>query len=69
MAAIWIDLETVIPSEVSQTEKEKYHTISLFCGVYKEMIQMNLFIKQRQTRKLKRMNLWLPGDWVGGRDS
>ena len=52
-AAMQMDLEIVILSEVSQTEKEKYHTISLFCGVYKEMIQMNLFIKQRQTRKLR----------------
>ena len=32
-AATWIDLEFVIPSEVSQTEKEKYHMISLLCGV------------------------------------
>ena len=32
-AATWIDLEIVIPSEVSQTEKEKYHMISLLCGV------------------------------------
>ena len=26
-AATWMDLETVILSEVSQTEKEKYHDI------------------------------------------
>ena len=26
-------------------ENEKYHMISLICGIYKEMIQMNLFIK------------------------
>ena len=29
----WIDLETVIQSEVSQKEKNKYHMISLICGV------------------------------------
>ena len=28
-AATWIDLEIVILSEVSQTEKDKYHRISL----------------------------------------
>ena len=31
-AAIWMDLEIVILSEVSQTEKDKYHMISLICG-------------------------------------
>ena len=32
-AATWIDLEIVILSEVSQTEKEKYRMISLICGI------------------------------------
>ena len=32
-AATWMDLETVILSEVSQTEKDKYHMISLLCGI------------------------------------
>ena len=32
-AATWMDLEIIIPSEVSQTEKDKYHMISLKCGI------------------------------------
>ena len=28
----WIDLETVIQSEVSQKEKNKYHILTLICG-------------------------------------
>ena len=32
-AATWMDLEIVTPSEVSQTEKNKYHMISLICGI------------------------------------
>ena len=32
-AATWKDLEIVILSEVSQIEKEKYHMISLICGI------------------------------------
>ena len=32
-AATWMDLEILILSEVSQTEKDKYHTISLICGI------------------------------------
>ena len=31
--AIWVDLEMIILSEVSQTEKDKYHVISLTCGI------------------------------------
>ena len=31
--ATWVDLEIVILSEVSQTQKDKYHMISLICGI------------------------------------
>ena len=32
-AATWMDLEIIILSEISQKEKDKYHMISLKCGV------------------------------------
>ena len=32
-AATWMDLEIITGSEVSQTEKGKYHRISLICGI------------------------------------
>ena len=32
-AARWVDLEIIILSEVSQTEEDKYHMISLMCGI------------------------------------
>ena len=32
-AATWMDLENIILSEVSQTEKNKYYMISLTCGI------------------------------------
>ena len=32
-AATWMDLEIIKLSEVSQTEKYKYHMISLICGI------------------------------------
>ena len=32
-AAIWMDLEIVMLSEVSQTEKGKYSMIYLLCGI------------------------------------
>ena len=32
-AATWMDLEIITLSEVSQTEKDKYHRLSLMCGI------------------------------------
>ena len=40
----------IILSEVSQKEQDKYHTISLICGI-KNVIQMNLSVKQEQTHR------------------
>ena len=51
-AATKMDLEIVILSEVSQTEKQK-HVTSLICGIQKDMMQMNLFTKQKQTHRLR----------------
>ena len=32
-AATWMELETLILSEISQKEKDKYHIISLITGI------------------------------------
>ena len=32
-AATWMDLEMIILSEVSQTEKDKYHMTALLCEI------------------------------------
>ena len=32
-AATWVELEILVLSEVSQKEKDKYHIISLKCGI------------------------------------
>ena len=32
-AATWMQLEIIILSEVSQTEKDKYHMIPRICGI------------------------------------
>ena len=32
-APTWMDLEIIILSEVSQKENDKYHMISLICGI------------------------------------
>ena len=32
-AATWMDLEIIIPNEVSQEETDKYNMRSLICGI------------------------------------
>ena len=46
---MWVDRETVLLSEISQTEKEKYPYDSTYMWNLKKKkrIQMNLFIKQK----------------------
>ena len=36
IAAAWMDPGIVILSQVSQTQKDKYHRISLMCGILKK---------------------------------
>ena len=31
-ATVWMDLEIIMLSEISQSVKDKYHMISLICG-------------------------------------
>ena len=33
LATAWMDLENIVLSELSQSEKDKYDTISLVCGI------------------------------------
>ena len=66
-AATWMQLEILILSEVSQKEKDKYHMISLTCGI-SNMTQTNLSMKQTNlSMKLRDIEnrLWLLG-WGGG---
>ena len=30
---VWMDLDNIMLSEISQSEKDKYHMISLICGI------------------------------------
>lgn len=32
-ALTWIELEGIMPSEISQAEKGNYHMVSLICGL------------------------------------
>ena len=48
-AATWMDLEFIITSGASQTEKDKY-MMSLICGILK-MMEMNILRKQKETHE------------------
>ena len=49
---------TLTSSGISQKEKEKHCMISIICRLWKEMIPMNLFTKQKQTYRLR--------EWIFG---
>ena len=54
-AATWMDLEIIILSEVSQREKDKNHMIYHLCVESNKMTQMNLFTKQKQTHRHRKL--------------
>ena len=53
LAATWMDLEIIALGEVSQTKEEKY-CITPHVQNLKETAQINLVIKQKQTRTWRR---------------
>lgn len=60
-AETWMDLEIIIPSEVSQ--KDKYMK-SLICRT--KMTQMNLSTKQKQIQRYREQICGCQGGGVGG---
>ena len=32
-ATMWMDLESIMLGDINQSEKDKYHRISLLCGI------------------------------------
>ena len=61
---IQTDLESVIWSEISQTEKEKRHMTSLVCENQKEIIQMNLLRIQKETHRLRKQTHGCRGEGI-----
>ena len=65
-AATWMEPEIIILSEVSHTEEDKYHMISLICGIFKKMVQIKLIYKTETNSQTQKTNLWLPKGKGGG---
>ena len=64
-AATCMDLEIVILSEISQTDKDKYHMILLICGIFKNDRNV-LIYKTEIDSQTQKTNLWLPKGSGGG---
>ena len=58
-AAAWMDLEIIVLSEVSQTEKDKYHILTHICGIQKNGID-DLIYKTEIDSQTQKTNLRLP---------
>ena len=65
-AEIQMDLEIVIQSELSQTEKHRYRVICCLCAESRKMAQMNSFTKQRQSHRHREQTRLPKGDGGGG---
>ena len=61
----WVDLETVIQSEVSQKEKNKYHILTHICGIQKNCTDEPVFRAEIETH-MQRTNVWTPRGESGG---
>ena len=65
-AATWMELETLILSDVSQKEKDKYHMISVISGISYYSTKEPFHRRKSWTW---RIDLWLPSregrEWEG----
>ena len=58
-AEMWMDLETVIQSEVSQKEKKKYRILTHICGIQKNGTDEPVYKTEIET-EMQRTNVWTP---------
>ena len=62
---MWMDLETVIQSELSQKEKNKYCILTHICGIQKNGTD-EPGCKAKIETKMQRTNVWKPRGESGG---
>ena len=68
-ASTWMDLQMIILSEVSQTEKDKYHMISLICGIHFFKWYKWTYLQNRNRLiDIKNKLMVTKGETLGGRD-
>ena len=62
-ATVWMDLENIMLSEISQSDKDKYHMISLIHGIYEqtELIRkmgQDSYMESRLTTRSGKVKGW-----------
>ena len=62
----WMDLETVIQSEVSQKEENKYRILTHIFGIQKNGTDEPVCKAEIETQ-MQRTNVWTPAGESGGR--
>ena len=62
---MWMDLESVIQSKVSQEEKNKYHILMHICGIQKNGRDEPICRVGIETQ-MQRTNVWTPWGESGG---
>ena len=60
-----MDLQIITLNEVSQTEEDKHHMISLICGSQFKNERNELIYKTDS--QISKSNLWLPKEKCGGK--
>ena len=60
----WLDLKTVMQSEVSQEEKNKYHILMHICGIQINGVDEPVCKAEIET-EMQRTNIWTPGGKAG----
>ena len=61
---MWMDLETVIQSEVSQKEKNKYHILTHSCRIQKNGTDEPICKAEIETQ-MQKTNVWTPREESG----
>ena len=56
---MWMNLETIIQSEVSQKEKDKYHILTHIYMEYRKMVLKNLFAGHQKSKRVPEKHLFL----------
>ena len=58
-ATTWMDLEGIMLSEISHTEKDKYCMVSLTCGIFKKKVKLI----ETDSRKVVTKGWGVGGEW------
>ena len=66
-AAPCMDLQIITLNEVSQTEEDKHHMISLICGSQLRHKRNEFIYKTETDSQISKSNLWLPKGKCGGK--